>query len=90
MKRHGLRVKRWIWRILEVSYLIVNILYMVSLIQVINAETFAANKWSYGQIIAVTVWGPVIVKLFDLLLCKRPTNHSRIPILLIEHLSWTT
>lgn len=58
MKRHGLRVKRWIWRVLEVSYLVVNILYMVSLIKVITAESFAANRWSYGQIIAVTVWGP--------------------------------
>ncbi|CAM1504072.1 Fc.00g016630.m01.CDS01 [Cosmosporella sp. VM-42] len=78
MKRHGLRVKRWIWRILEVSYLVVNILYMVSLIQVINSETFAANKWSYGQIIAVTVWGPVIVKLFDLILSGPPKNGRRL------------
>ncbi|KAF7555135.1 hypothetical protein G7046_g6618 [Stylonectria norvegica] len=77
-KRHGLRLKRWFWRILEVSYLVINILYMVSLIKVINAESFAANKWSYGQIIAVTVWGPVIVKLFDLLLSGPPKNGPRL------------
>lgn len=63
-------VSRWFWRFLEVAYLIVNILYMVSLLKVINAESFAANRWSYGQIIAMTVWGPVIIKLFDLILCE--------------------
>lgn len=62
--------KTWFWRTLEVVYLVINILYLVSLIMVIDAESFANNRWSYGQIIAVTVWGPVIVKLLDLLLCK--------------------
>ena len=69
-QRRGLFIKKWFWRILEVAYLVINILYMISLTKVINAESFAKNRWSYGQIIAVTVWGPVIVKLFDLLLCK--------------------
>ncbi|KAF6523619.1 hypothetical protein HZS61_012118 [Fusarium oxysporum f. sp. conglutinans] len=68
-QKRGLFIKIWFWRILEVAYLVINILYMISLTKVINAESFAANRWSYGQIIAVTVWGPVIVKLFDLLLC---------------------
>lgn len=67
-----IRFKQWIWRILEVIYLVVNILYLISLIKVISADTFQANRWSYGQIIAMTVWGPVIVKLFDLALCKPP------------------
>ncbi|KAF7546385.1 hypothetical protein G7Z17_g8460 [Cylindrodendrum hubeiense] len=77
-KRRGLLLKRWFWRILEVAYLIVNILYMISLTKVITAESFAANKWSYGQIIAVTVWGPVIVKLFDLLLSGPPKNGMKL------------
>lgn len=68
-RRHWRRVRTWFWRTIEVAYLVVNILYMISLVKVINAESFAANRWSYGQIIAVTVWGPVIVKLFDLILC---------------------
>lgn len=62
--------KKWFWRVLEAVYVVINILYLVSLIMVIDAESFAANRWSYGQIIAVTVWGPVIVKLVDLLFCK--------------------
>jgi hypothetical protein len=69
LKPYWLKAKFWSWQILEAVYLIINILYMISLIQVINRDTFATNRWSYGQIIAVTVWGPVIVKLFDLLLC---------------------
>ncbi|KAK7422724.1 hypothetical protein QQX98_001512 [Neonectria punicea] len=77
-KKRGLVLKRWFWRILEVTYLVVNILYMISLTKVITAESFAANKWSYGQIIAVTVWGPVIVKLFDLLLSGPPKNGMRL------------
>ncbi|RSL75392.1 hypothetical protein CEP51_010903 [Fusarium floridanum] len=77
-QRRGLFIKRWFWRILEVSYLVVNILYMISLTKVINSESFAANRWSYGQIIAVTVWGPVIVKLFDLLLSGPPKNGLRL------------
>ncbi|KAH7156885.1 hypothetical protein EDB81DRAFT_403422 [Dactylonectria macrodidyma] len=77
-KKRGLAFKRWFWRVLEVTYLVVNVLYMVSLTKVITAESFAANKWSYGQIIAVTVWGPVIVKLFDLLLSGPPKNGMRL------------
>ncbi|KAJ4262485.1 hypothetical protein NW757_000743 [Fusarium falciforme] len=77
-QRRGLFIKRWFWRILEVAYLVVNILYMISLTKVINSESFAANRWSYGQIIAVTVWGPVIVKLFDLLLSGPPKNGLRL------------
>lgn len=69
-KRPWQHFKSWFWRVLEAVYLVVNILYLVSLIMVINAESFAANRWSYGQIIAVTVWGPVIVKMLDLLFCK--------------------
>ncbi|KAH6891335.1 hypothetical protein B0T10DRAFT_309687 [Thelonectria olida] len=73
-RKRGLAIKRWFWRFLEVSYLVINIMYMISLTKVITAESFAANKWSYGQIIAVTVWGPVIVKLFDLMLSGPPKN----------------
>lgn len=69
-RAHWRTISRWFWRSLQVAYLVINILYMCSLIKVINGETFAAERWSYGQIIAVTVWGPVIVKLFDLILCK--------------------
>ncbi|SPJ71593.1 uncharacterized protein FTOL_01321 [Fusarium torulosum] len=76
--RRGLFIKRWFWRILEVAFLIVNILYMISLTKVINAESFAAKRFSYGQIIALTVWGPVIVKLFDLLLSGPPKNGMRL------------
>ena len=74
---HWLMLKAWFWRILELTYLIVNFLYLVSLIQVITVDNFKANKWSYGQIIAVTVWGPVIVKLFDLILCECYYTHGR-------------
>ncbi|RKK25851.1 hypothetical protein BFJ65_g3750 [Fusarium oxysporum f. sp. cepae] len=77
-QKRGLFIKIWFWRILEVAYLVINILYMISLTKVINAESFAANRWSYGQIIAVTVWGPVIVKLFDLLLSGPPKNGMRL------------
>ncbi|GJN71498.1 hypothetical protein PLICBS_005564 [Purpureocillium lilacinum] len=69
-----LRAKRWVWRLLELAYLVINILYMVSLIKVFNSDSFEASKWSYGQIIAMTVWGPVIVKLFDLVLSGPPKN----------------
>lgn len=62
--------KQWVWRILEFVYLVINVLYLISLIKVISIDSFQANRWSYGQIIAMTVWGPVIVKLFDLGLCK--------------------
>ncbi|KAL4722708.1 hypothetical protein ACLX1H_010591 [Fusarium chlamydosporum] len=61
-QRRGLFIKIWFWRILEVAYLVINILYMISLTKVITSESFAAQKWSYGQIIAITVWGPIIVK----------------------------
>jgi hypothetical protein len=63
---------------------------MISLTKVINSESFAANRWSYGQIIAVTVWGPVIVKLFDLLLCKSPDGLFLIELFADCICSWTT
>lgn len=66
------RFRRAVWLALELAYLVINLLYMVSLIRVFNADSFEASKWSYGQIIAMTVWGPVIVKLFDLVLCTSP------------------
>lgn len=69
-KSAWIRLKRVVWFSLELAYLVVNILYMVSLVRVFSADSFEASKWSYGQIIAMTVWGPVIVKLFDLVLCK--------------------
>ncbi|RDA92734.1 hypothetical protein CP533_1425 [Ophiocordyceps camponoti-saundersi (nom. inval.)] len=59
---------RWLWRMLELAYFVINILYMISLVKVFNENSFDASKWSYGQIIAMTVWGPVIVKLFDLVI----------------------
>lgn len=49
-QKRGLFIKIWFWRILEVAYLVINILYMISLTKVINAESFAANRWSYGQV----------------------------------------
>lgn len=70
LQQHWRKFNNWFWRALELIYLIVNVLYMVSLVRVISTKSFEANKWSYGQIIAVTVWGPVIVKLFDLILGK--------------------
>ncbi|POR36951.1 Uncharacterized protein TPAR_02849 [Tolypocladium paradoxum] len=73
-KATWIKVKTWVWRILELAYLVINLLYMVSLIKVFNTESFEASKWSYGQIIAMTVWGPVIVKLFDLVLSGPPKN----------------
>ena len=77
LKPHWVRCKKWFWRGLEIIYVVVNILYMVSLIKVIKAESFVQNRWSYGQIISMTVWGPVIVKLFDLVLCEHqpPSFH---------------
>ncbi|KAJ6440995.1 hypothetical protein O9K51_06788 [Purpureocillium lavendulum] len=73
-KATWVRVKNWVWGLLELAYLIINILYMISLIKVFNSDSFEASKWSYGQIIAMTVWGPVIVKLFDLVLSGPPKN----------------
>lgn len=79
-KREWNIFRKWFWRMLEVVYLCVNVLYLVSLIKVIDGESFAANRWAYGQIIAMTVWGPVIVKLFDLILCKStPASKSPLP-----------
>jgi hypothetical protein len=91
LQRHWVAFKKWFWRFLELIYVVVNILYMVSLIKVITVESFEPSRWSYGQIIAMTVWGPVIVKLFDLVLCKQPPSlppHSHM-IGLTVSLSWT-
>lgn len=77
-KRHWNLCRKWFWRLLEVGYLIINMLYLVSLIKVIDGESFAANRWAYGQIIAMTVWGPVVVKLFDLILSGPPKNGRRL------------
>ncbi|RCI13118.1 hypothetical protein L249_0052 [Ophiocordyceps polyrhachis-furcata BCC 54312] len=68
--------KKWLWRLLELAYFVINILYMISLVKVFNHNSFDASKWSYGQIIAMTVWGPVIVKLFDLVISGPPKNGS--------------
>lgn len=62
--------KSWVWSVLEMIYLVVNLLYLVSLVMIINADSFEATRWSYGQIIAMTVWGPVILKLFNLVICE--------------------
>lgn len=70
IKKHWTHAKRWFWRGLEITYVVINVLYAASMVKVISAESFAANRWSYGQIIAMTVWGPVIVKMVDLVLCK--------------------
>lgn len=72
LKRPWARLKRAVWWSLELAYLVINILYMVSLVKVFSTDSFEASKWSYGQIITMTVWGPVIVKLFDLVLCEFP------------------
>ncbi|KAJ6784546.1 hypothetical protein PWT90_07750 [Aphanocladium album] len=74
LKRHWVRWSTWFWRGLEFAYLVINILYLVSLSKVISGDSFQANRWSYGQIIAMTVWGPVIVKLFSLILSGPPKN----------------
>ncbi|OAQ66449.1 hypothetical protein VFPPC_16032 [Pochonia chlamydosporia 170] len=78
LKLAWVRFKQWVWRILEVIYLVVNVLYLISLVRVISVDSFQANKWSYGQIIAMTVWGPVIVKLFDLAVSGPPKNGQRL------------
>ncbi|KAM3502790.1 hypothetical protein MY10362_004605 [Beauveria mimosiformis] len=74
LKRHWLRWSAWFWHGLEFAYLVINILYLISLSKVISDDSFRANRWSYGQIIAMTVWGPVIVKLFSLILSGPPKN----------------
>ena len=74
LKPHWVRFKRWFWWLLEIIYIVVNLLYMVSLIKVMTAESFKSNRWSYGQIIAMTVWGPVIVKMFDLVVSGPQKN----------------
>ncbi|CAH0019090.1 unnamed protein product [Clonostachys rhizophaga] len=74
LKKPWQKFTLWFWRTLEVVYLIINVLYMISLTRVINDESFVATRWSYGQIIAMTVWGPVIVKLFDLILSGPQRN----------------
>lgn len=85
LKRHWVRWSAWFWRGLEFAYLVINILYLVSLSKVISGDSFQANRWSYGQIIAMTVWGPVIVKLFSLILCTY--NHS--PLLYYSPFAYT-
>lgn len=79
LKRHWVRWSRWFWCVLEFAYLCINMLYLVSLSKVISNDSFKANRWSYGQIIAMTVWGPVIVKLFSLILCTFWTFCSFLP-----------
>ncbi|OAA71627.1 hypothetical protein ISF_02178 [Cordyceps fumosorosea ARSEF 2679] len=74
LKRHWVRWSGWFWHGLEFAYLVINVLYLVSLSKVISNDSFQANRWSYGQIIAMTVWGPVIVKLFSLILSGPPKN----------------
>ncbi|PMB67872.1 hypothetical protein BM221_006047 [Beauveria bassiana] len=74
LKRHWLRWSAWFWHGLESAYLVINVLYLISLSKVISDDSFRANRWSYGQIIAMTVWGPVIVKLFSLILSGPPKN----------------
>ncbi|KAI9155684.1 hypothetical protein HJFPF1_08273 [Paramyrothecium foliicola] len=74
-KKHWVRFKAWFWRSLELAYVVTSILYLVSLLQVVNADSFGSSKWTYGQIIAMTVWGPVIVKLFDLIISGPPKNN---------------
>ncbi|ATY66826.1 hypothetical protein A9K55_000975 [Cordyceps militaris] len=74
LKRHWVRWSAWFWHGLEFTYLVINVLYLVSLSKVISNDSFRANRWSYGQIIAMTVWGPVIVKLFSLILSGPPKN----------------
>ncbi|KAM3522802.1 hypothetical protein NHJ13051_005471 [Beauveria bassiana] len=74
LKRHWLRWSAWFWHGLEFAYLVINVLYLISLSKVISDDSFRANRWSYGQIIAMTVWGPVIVKLFSLILSGPPKN----------------
>ncbi|KAF4585924.1 hypothetical protein GQ602_005229 [Ophiocordyceps camponoti-floridani] len=67
-------LRRWLFRMLELAYFVINILYMISLVKVFSDNSFEAKQWSYGQIIAMTVWGPVIVKLFDLVISGPPKN----------------
>lgn len=74
-KRYWVHIKTWFWRSIEISYVVTSILYLVSLLQVVNAHSFGSAKWTYGQIIAMTVWGPVIVKLFDLIISGPPKNN---------------
>ncbi|KFA68043.1 hypothetical protein S40285_08825 [Stachybotrys chlorohalonatus IBT 40285] len=74
LKRYWVHFKTWLWRLLEVSYVVTSILYLVSLLQVVNGNSFASSRWTYGQIIAMTIWGPVIVKLFDLIISGPPKN----------------
>ncbi|PHH77962.1 hypothetical protein CDD80_7533 [Ophiocordyceps camponoti-rufipedis] len=69
-------LRRWAFRMLELAYFVINILYMISLVKVFSTNSFEAKQWSYGQIIAMTVWGPVIVKLFDLVISGPPRNGS--------------
>ncbi|PHH85853.1 hypothetical protein CDD83_11091 [Cordyceps sp. RAO-2017] len=78
LKRAWVRLKSIVWSVLELTYLVINLLYMVSLIKVFSNDSFEASKWSYGQIIAMTVWGPVIVKLFDLVFSGPPKNGTRL------------
>lgn len=90
-KPHWIKLSRWFWHFLEFTYLLVNILYLVSLVNIIKPKSFQANRWSYGQIIAMTVWGPVIVKLFDLILCKSNTHSTQVSTqVLISFHSWTS
>ncbi|KAH7324580.1 hypothetical protein B0I35DRAFT_424492 [Stachybotrys elegans] len=60
LKKVWLLLKTWFWRFVEISYVVTSILYLVSLLKVVNANSFGGSKWTYGQIIAMTVWGPVI------------------------------
>ncbi|EHK43904.1 hypothetical protein TRIATDRAFT_86991 [Trichoderma atroviride IMI 206040] len=78
LQRHWKKFAKYFWRVLEILYFFINILYMVSLVTVISAKSFEANKWSYGQIIAITCWGPVIVKLIDLIVSGPPKNGEKL------------
>ncbi|KAF4126101.1 hypothetical protein GMORB2_1347 [Geosmithia morbida] len=63
---HWVKFRRIFWHTLEAMYVIVNVLYAISLARLMTDESFDPSRWSYGQIIAMTVWGPVIVKLISL------------------------
>lgn len=64
------KFKRVFWHTLEFLYLIVNVLYVCSLTRVMTDESFDPSRWSYGQIIAMTVWGPVIVQMVSMAICR--------------------
>jgi hypothetical protein len=58
------------WTFLQVTLLVFVIYYFRVLIEITGFVGMGSDSWTYGQLIAVMVWAPVIAKYAYCNLCK--------------------